>query len=538
METALTRRLCVDEEFESVEFPPRSDAHWLDCKRPCLMALATILGIPEDHYLPSSSSHCSPDPDPLLNLSVFDSQLLECTESDTRTAGCCSCRPPPNLTWERLSLQNRIDNFTAQQQQESASLQVAWVDLRKTTGISNDGTFFSSQAEVFHFLRCLLGPSHSASPWVSQEEDRDDNPYDIVCLIVTHPTSLLMDFRVSDAAPSWFCHAMAHLEHLEEYTIKEWWNQRPTILQDNTDMSAVATLLVYKRLPRREWLTPDYPLLLDKESSSSANPQQLPTTTTGCLWETYYPKLNPDEDDKNNPERAKNPSYRLQCPPYLNLAQDYPVIGPALFTSDHLKVFLQEALIIPQWTPWPETQHYSTTLVDNGQGDRPSTKPWTVFPLCHTFPAYDDSKFQWVQQTREICPKTCQILHSVLGSTLRTALFSQLAPCARLEPHTGWSDLANYVVRLHIPLSVPPGMVCGTWVDGCVAYHNVGQPIVFDDSKIHRAFNYHSTQSRIVLIVDLARPTELPMGYATGGHSDELDTFIQQMSDATLSSSV
>ena len=55
------------------------------------------------------------------------------------------------------------------------------------------------------------------------------------------------------------------------------------------------------------------------------------------------------------------------------------------------------------------------------------------------------------------------------------------------------------------------------------------QPLLFDDSKIHRAFNYSSNESRIVLIVDLERPNTLPLGCATGGHSEGLDSFIQQM---------
>ena len=67
--------------------------------------------------------------------------------------------------------------------------------------------------------------------------------------------------------------------------------------------------------------------------------------------------------------------------------------------------------------------------------------------------------------------------------------------------------------------------LCGIWVDGCVDTHEEGRIIVFDDSKAHRAFNY-SDGERIVLIIDLARPQGLPMGTATGGHSDELDDFI------------
>eukprot|EP00525_Craspedostauros_australis_P000036 CAMPEP_0198119780 /NCGR_PEP_ID=MMETSP1442-20131203/26958_1 /TAXON_ID= /ORGANISM="Craspedostauros australis, Strain CCMP3328" /LENGTH=128 /DNA_ID=CAMNT_0043778317 /DNA_START=38 /DNA_END=425 /DNA_ORIENTATION=- len=112
------------------------------------------------------------------------------------------------------------------------------------------------------------------------------------------------------------------------------------------------------------------------------------------------------------------------------------------------------------------------------------------------------------------------------------ALFSQLQPNTVLEAHSGWADLANHVVRLHIPLVVPEeeAGLCGLWVDGCMDIHRQGVPMVFDDSKIHRAFNYSDSSSRIVLIVDLERPPSLPIGRSTGGHSDELDKFIARMS--------
>lgn len=67
--------------------------------------------------------------------------------------------------------------------------------------------------------------------------------------------------------------------------------------------------------------------------------------------------------------------------------------------------------------------------------------------------------------------------------------------------------------------------LCGTWVDGCVETHDEGSIIIFDDSKVHRAFNY-SEEERIVLIIDLARPRTLPEGTASGGHTDDLDAFI------------
>jgi hypothetical protein len=74
----------------------------------------------------------------------------------------------------------------------------------------------------------------------------------------------------------------------------------------------------------------------------------------------------------------------------------------------------------------------------------------------------------------------------------------------------------------------------------------IGEINVFDDSKIHKAFNLpmdsaskessenkqaktnseEPPMDRIVLIVDILRPSHLPLGGATGNHTQELDTLI------------
>jgi hypothetical protein len=59
-----------------------------------------------------------------------------------------------------------------------------------------------------------------------------------------------------------------------------------------------------------------------------------------------------------------------------------------------------------------------------------------------------------------------------------------------------------------------------------VQYHQLGEIMVFDDSKNHRAFNHSENEDRIVLIVDLMRPKGSPLGTATGDHTAELDNFV------------
>ncbi|CAM9506624.1 unnamed protein product, partial [Ectocarpus sp. 8 AP-2014] len=58
-----------------------------------------------------------------------------------------------------------------------------------------------------------------------------------------------------------------------------------------------------------------------------------------------------------------------------------------------------------------------------------------------------------------------------------------------------------------------------------VRHHVEGEIIVFDDSKLHKAFN-ESSGERLVLIVDILRPPGVPLGTADGEHTPELDAFI------------
>ena len=241
----------------------------------------------------------------------------------------------------------------------------------------------------------------------------------------------------------------------------------------------------------------------------------------GCLVESYTRQR--DEDLEDDDDNVFQQFYRPVAPPFLSMKQDYSNLIEPLLLTENFQTIRQEAMNIPQWTAWPERQHYSS----KGDSDEPT---WTVFPLCHCFPANIVENRTWIDATSNFVPQTVALLKEHLGDTLRTALFSRLEPESTLEAHTGWEDLANHVYRLHLPLVVPNGEgLCGAWVDGCVETHKEGRPLVFDDSKVHRAFNYSSTGARVVLILDLARPVYLPIGTATGGHTDELDSFINSI---------
>lgn len=387
--------------------------------------------------------------------------------------------PPaaPRRPWRREALTSKSDD-------ENSPTTVTWIDYHGNLTLS-------SQASCVYFLRSLLSTSHEASPWSNETATL---PTVVAILVESLPKEtleLLQHVRVNDVCPSYVWHSCTRLENLPE---KLWDNDMTNIRN--------GTLLVYHKLPPRYHLTSLHP-------EDVTNTALLPM---GCLWESL-PVNDEDADD----ERER---YRIVAPPYLSYEQDYPQLLEPLLKN--LGTICEEAIAIPQWTAWPEKNHYSSSSENSGP-------TWNVFPLCHCFPANSIENKKWIQTTSQFVPQTTSLLKQHLGDTLRTALFSRLDPESVLEAHTGWEDLANHVYRLHIPLTTSPQGLCGTWVDGCVETHYTGSPLIFDDSKTHRAFNY-SSKERIVLILDLVRPSHLPEGTAVGGHTDELDEFIQSVS--------
>ena len=63
-------------------------------------------------------------------------------------------------------------------------------------------------------------------------------------------------------------------------------------------------------------------------------------------------------------------------------------------------------------------------------------------------------------------------------------------------------------------------------VEEVTQFHTEGTFLVFDDSKMHMAFNRHPTEDRLVLIFDVLRPPGVPLGEATGAATSELKALI------------
>ncbi|TDH69309.1 hypothetical protein CCR75_003938 [Bremia lactucae] len=243
-----------------------------------------------------------------------------------------------------------------------------------------------------------------------------------------------------------------------------------------------------------------------------------------CLRKTKacnIPEEQISQDEKDESEEAIQDDDMPNYYPYRDLFPQLDLL------KHNYHVILEEMEAVQQMTTWPfwPEKHYT-----DGNNE------WRVFPFCYTFPASDASKITWVPRTCSMCPRTTELLKKV--PHIRTALFSKLGPDTTLSAHRGWADLANYVLRVHFPLVVPTlsngDPCCAMVVSGETTYHQERKFIVFDDSKLHYAFNHHPDATRLVLIIDLYRPDHLPRGRARGGHSDELDAFIESFGKQTL----
>ncbi|KAL9181232.1 hypothetical protein ACHAXT_010037 [Thalassiosira profunda] len=525
-----------DGDDDPVQIFVSEDAHLLRCRPVHPDDGSTIFGIAERAASLGENGSIP------VHLSVLEPR---CDEK-RQDIGCICLHPRGN--WNRRRSSQPAMNGNAQRS-SSYRASVDIIDLttmqehrRMSTGSKEQYPSFDAPGKVLHLLRSVLcsseGGLHCASPWnhmycTDNSANNDNHPErdgdQVVALLIKdakqnnggsgdksedehfwdgveeREANELLHFRTGDAAPSYFLHSATPLLRNGERDFVADLQEAGSVCREgktNASSSSNALLLVYRRLPPRDVLA----------QANVADAER----DVGCLQETYLEDAKESESDNIGLDPAPVVKQRMVSPPYLSHAHEFPGLLDELL--DGIDAIREEAQRIPQWTAWPEQTHYAENS-------------WNVFPLCYTFPADDLSHRMFIHKTCAFVPETTRLLHT-LGPTLRTALFSRLDPRASLGAHTGWSDLANHVLRVHVPLIVPRGKgsegLCGTWVDGCVETHDEGRVVCFDDSKVHRAFNF-SDEERIVLIIDLLRPPGLPKGTATGGHSEELDAFIESI---------
>jgi len=128
------------------------------------------------------------------------------------------------------------------------------------------------------------------------------------------------------------------------------------------------------------------------------------------------------------------------------------------------------------------------------------SRDWTSF---HLFSAGDP-----VSENIARCPNTAAALARIdtvhLAGTCPNAMFSVLAPGARIPPHHGES---NARLVAHLPLVVPDHCLFRVGFD--TRRWTEGEVLIFDDTIEHEAVN-QSDRIRVVLIFDVWNPLLAP----------------------------
>jgi hypothetical protein len=182
---------------------------------------------------------------------------------------------------------------------------------------------------------------------------------------------------------------------------------------------------------------------------------------------------------------------------------DQKTVYPALsLIHTNRATIIREINKLNSWSHWPEQQ-----LIKPG-GE------WKIIP----FYGFDT----WVTPFCNMCP----VLHSELKKItgLRTAILSRMSPGTVLRAHQGWASLSNRVLRIHYGIDVPRD--CQVFVEGEGRTQHNGQFCVFDDSKQHWASNLSSVD-RTVLILDIDRPPQVPMGVSAAAETPELFRIVE-----------
>ena len=149
---------------------------------------------------------------------------------------------------------------------------------------------------------------------------------------------------------------------------------------------------------------------------------------------------------------------------------------PCSKLSDHYDTILREYNNYTQeWITWPQYDLH--------------TGGWSVIPLW-LWPEpepHDNLKY---------FPETARLVEEYFPHH-RAVGFSRLAPHTRIHPHVGDTQP---VLRYHLGIDCPQGD-CALVVEDGIYHWSNGHSFVFDDHKLHAAYN-NTNYDRVILIID------------------------------------
>lgn len=199
---------------------------------------------------------------------------------------------------------------------------------------------------------------------------------------------------------------------------------------------------------------------------------------------------------------------------FYTVEETYPFLNKIY---NNLEIYKSEIdnLKKDKWIDWVEKDLYKRETED---GD------WKIIP----FYGFNI----WVDENCEKCPSLYKFLKSI--PNLKIAVLSKMGPNTVLSEHRGWANHSNFVLRCHFGLEIPDDncyISVGDYEKGNIVRetkkYKQNKWIVFDDSKLHYTWN-KSDKDRIVLILDIERPSNVKKGNAIKGDTKELLELIEK----------
>lgn len=150
-------------------------------------------------------------------------------------------------------------------------------------------------------------------------------------------------------------------------------------------------------------------------------------------------------------------------------------------------------------------------------------KQWNTYAIRTTVPStLDTEAYDYLDL---LCPELNDLRDHLLKlhPQILNIFISHMLPLTTTPIHSGYSDISRHVLRCHLPVYLPEKNQSGITLNGSSHFHTLGQFLTFDDTYPHQGFNRSTSHDRIVVIVDIPRPTSslpysnklIPMDQAT-----------------------
>jgi hypothetical protein len=115
--------------------------------------------------------------------------------------------------------------------------------------------------------------------------------------------------------------------------------------------------------------------------------------------------------------------------------------------------------------------------------------------------------------------------HPKLYSLIRTVpnvervFLKKVTKKSHSDKRKGSANTSNNTFRCVLPIDIPGAKKSGMWLDGESRLYRDMDWIIYDDSRTSTYYNNHKRCDLYLLVVDVTRPSNIPMGIAITNHN-------------------